>query len=42
MKLSGKKALITGGNSGIGLDAVELVVDGGLTGAPFGAPIFRG
>ena len=83
MKLAGKKALITGGNSGIGLatarlfiaegaevaitgrdqqtledlaktvlflasddssyiNAVELMVDGGLTGAPFGAPILRG
>jgi NAD(P)-dependent dehydrogenase (short-subunit alcohol dehydrogenase family) len=99
MKLKGKKALITGGNSGIGLatarlfvaegaevaitgrdqktldeavaelgprargyradvtlsddrkrlfadssyiNAVELMVDGGATGAPFGAPIFRG
>ena len=106
MKLAGKKALITGGNSGIGLatarlfisegaelaitgrdqqtldeavaelgskahgyradvtvaedrtnfngafftvnsaaphiNAVELMVDGGLTGAPFGAPVLRG
>jgi NAD(P)-dependent dehydrogenase (short-subunit alcohol dehydrogenase family) len=68
MKLKGKKALITGGNSGVGLatarlfvadelakavlflasedssyiNAVELAVDGGLTGAPFGAPILRG
>ena len=70
MKLAGKKALITGGNSGIGLatarplgrwgepedlakavlflasddssyiNAVELMVDGGLTGAPFGLPFF--
>jgi NAD(P)-dependent dehydrogenase (short-subunit alcohol dehydrogenase family) len=24
------------------IDAVELVVDGGLTGAPFGEPILRG
>ena len=24
------------------INAVELVVDGGLTGAPFGAPILRG
>jgi hypothetical protein len=24
------------------VNAVELVVDGGLTGAPFGAPMFRG
>jgi NAD(P)-dependent dehydrogenase (short-subunit alcohol dehydrogenase family) len=23
------------------VNAVELIVDGGLTGAPFGAPIFR-
>jgi hypothetical protein len=31
MKLTGKKALITGGNSGIG----------GVTGVPFGATILR-
>jgi NAD(P)-dependent dehydrogenase (short-subunit alcohol dehydrogenase family) len=85
MKLAGKRALITGGNSGVGLataeesakvsdlfsstvplarwgepedlanevlffvsddssyvNAVELMVDGGLTGAPLGAPILRG
>ena len=24
------------------INAVELIVDGGLTGAPFGAPILRG
>jgi NAD(P)-dependent dehydrogenase (short-subunit alcohol dehydrogenase family) len=24
------------------INAVELMVDGGMTGAPFGAPIFRG
>ena len=58
MKLRGKKALITGGNRGIGLatarlfvveasddssyiNAIELMVDGGATGAPWGVPIFH-
>jgi NAD(P)-dependent dehydrogenase (short-subunit alcohol dehydrogenase family) len=61
MKLAGKKALVTAGNSGIGFATARLfvtegaqaaiigrdqktldVVDGGATGAPWGAPFLRG
>jgi NAD(P)-dependent dehydrogenase (short-subunit alcohol dehydrogenase family) len=39
MRLANRTALITGGNSGIG-PATEIVVDGGVTGAPYGALIY--
>ena len=37
-----KAMLFLAGEDSSYINAVELMVDGGLTGAPFGAPIFRG
>ena len=37
-----KAVLFLAGEDSSYINAVELMVDGGLTGAPFGAPIFRG
>jgi NAD(P)-dependent dehydrogenase (short-subunit alcohol dehydrogenase family) len=37
-----KAVLFLASNDSSYINAVELMVDGGTTGAPFGAPIFRG